>query len=324
MKKNYLLIAFTFSLVSCLKCNAQKIASDSKGKSVFSNYALEDYKFDISTDEPFSISFSLARFISTINNKVLKPTISSDTDIFFNYALLNSSDQLDFNNLRENKFGSSFKIGIQKNVKSLGDAKNFKFFKGGGGLSFFYEADNLSYYDSQLSSESTTKPISYGLELNANIFPKANLNFSKLNFITAIEAQFYLRTWNKDELLNYQLIKDVETNVDVIAFEDFRGKYGVLDNNVKKIRLAISEPIFYKRMNLTPYAVLNATSNNKPEYRVGSNVNLTQAQLNRNDINFEGSFGIGIDWGYNSDNWSKANIFLRGSISLVKYENPGH
>ena len=77
-------------------------------------------------------------------------------------------------------------------------------------------------------------------------------------------------------------------------------------------------------MNLTPYAVLNATSNNKPEYRVGSNVNLTQAQLNRNDINFEGSFGIGIDWGYNSDNWSKANIFLRGSISLVKYENPGH
>jgi len=313
-------LAFLF-LFGTSYLHAQKIASDSEGESVFSNYSFDDYKIDISTDEPFSIGFSGSKFKNSFS-KVKKDVSNKAKDYYFKYGLLNSGDQLDFSKLNNNKFGHSFKIGYQSIVTSLANINQTFLGRGGLGVSAFFNIDNFDYFNSATQVETTKQPVSYGVELNGMfIFKKTITSFEKITFISYFEAKYFVKTWNNNTLLNYQSDDNfiLDNSDTIVVLEDFKGKYGVLDNDISRVRIAVSEPIFYRRVNLTPYIVTNITSNTKPLYLMGANFNFIQAEINRQELNFDSTFGIGIDYAYQDSVWSKPTVFLRGSINFGKY-----
>ena len=196
-------LAFLF-LFGTSYLHAQKIASDSEGESVFSNYSFDDYKIDISTDEPFSIGFSGSQFKNSFS-KVKKDVSNKAKDYYFKYGLLNSGDQLDFSKLNNNKFGHSFKIGYQSIVTSLANINQTFLGRGGLGVSAFFNIDNFDYYNSTTQVETTKQPVSYGVELNGMFFfKKAITNFKKITPVIAFETKYFIKTWNNNTLLNYQ------------------------------------------------------------------------------------------------------------------------
>ncbi|UPT71568.1 MAG: hypothetical protein M0D53_04180 [Flavobacterium sp. JAD_PAG50586_2] len=316
MKTKLLSSLLLITLLSFENIFSQQMASDSKGESVFTSYSFDDYKINISTAEPLSVGVSLGRFLTSLNLKDKAAIAGRNSDVYVNYGLLNSGDQLDFNKLNDNKFGHSIKLGYQNSVVNLQNLNPFWFFKGGGGVAVFYNVDNFNFLNSETMEESSETPASYGLELNSTIFITETNVFTKLTALLAFEAKYYINTWNSDELLNYQT--DYIQNGTVVAMEDFKGKYGILKDDISKLRVAGSLPLYYGHFNLTPYTVLTTASESKPSYRAGTNFNIIQAPIDREELNFGSSFGIGIDWLNQDGEWSQANIFLRGSISFGK------
>jgi hypothetical protein len=106
---------------------------------------------------------------------------------------------------------------------------------------------------------------------------------------------------------------------DVIAMQDFDGRYGVLKENFFKYRMAVSFPMFYKRFNPTPYWAAIFGTQNSPSYHMGVFTNILSSSLAKSNTRMPGTFGIGFDWVYATEHLSsKVNLFVKASISLGK------
>ena len=314
MKRNILKTTLFFGLILTGQyCFAQKIGTDSKGKSIFSFYSLNDYRLEFDTEEPFSLGFSTYRFKTTFTIDA-DTTVVKNSGIYVNLSMLNSDDYINFKNLSEMRPGAGFKIGWQKSIEKFQDIDRTPGGTYSWGINAFFNFDNIKLYN-PLDSLTTTKlPLTYGLESNFTYFSK-----SKFRNMIAINLS-YNRTWNDDELLNFQTIDKTTIANNIVALEDFEGRYGLLSNEIDKVRLSTSFPFYIGYLNPIPYLVLNVSSNSAPKYSVGTFINILTKKLEVKDFNIPSSFGLGIDWTYSANNWTKPSIFMRGAINFGKFK----
>lgn len=144
-------------------------------------------------------------------------------------------------------------------------------------------------------------------------FRNKNLS-SKKRIILALNASL-LRTWNDDDLINFQNISDVTVLPNIVALKDFEGRYGTLKDDIIKFRFSASLPMYFSLINPIPYVVYNNASGTE-SYNFGVFTNILNKSLPRQNFKIPSSFGFGIDWIYSQEKFSSANVFIKGAISI--------
>lgn len=310
MKTRFILLILL--LITTPFIYSQKIGVDSKGKSIFSFYTLSDFRVEFAVDEPFSIGTSFLRFKSTFKNGDIT-TVVKDKGIYISASMLNSTDFILLKNIKDINPGFSLKLGYQKSIETFNNIDLTPRGTYACGFNGIFSMDNIQLYNETSNTIDRKLPISYGVEGNFTYFSNKKLrNMIALNFS-------YTKTWNDDELLNFKKVNDAVVTPNIVAFEEFDGRYGILNTKIDKFRVSGSSPFYWGYFNPIPYAVLVSTSNSTPKYFVGTFVNFLNKPLEKKDYSIPASFGVGIDWTYNSEQkWSSANIFIRGSINFGK------
>jgi hypothetical protein len=314
MKKNILKVLLICVIFLTGKYSfGQKIGTDSKGESIFYFYSLNDYRLEFDTEEPLSLGFSTYRFRTTFTRDA-DTTVIKNSGLFVNLSMLNSDDYINFKNLSEMRPGAGIKVGWQKSIEKFQDIDRTPSGTYAWGINALFNFDNIKLYNPLNDIVSKKLPLTYGLESNFTYFSK-----SKFRNMIAINLS-YNRTWNDDELLNFQSLDKVTIDNNVVALEDFEGRYGELSNEVDKVRLSTSFPFYIGYVNPIPYLVLNTSSNSAPKYSVGTFVNILTKKLEVKDFSIPSSFGLGIDWTYTKNEWTKPAIFIRGAINFGKFK----
>lgn len=302
-------IVLTLLLLSSLHfCSAQEVATDSKGEPVFQYYSIEDARLQLNRRAPISASYIFPGKTSKKNSGLL-----------LQMSVLNSGDFPLIEKLRDIRPGAGIKIGYQNTIRSLTSVdQSIRKSTNAWGINAFFNIDNIKLYDTIKRSAEKKYPLTYGAEGNYTFFFKSkngNNNWRKaLSIFTSISS-----TWNDRNLLSYQQISKVTIRPDVIAMQDFDGRYGVLRKNFFKYRMAISLPMFYKRFNPTPYWVAIFGTQNSPSYHMGVFTNILSSSLGKSNTKMPSTFGVGFDWVYATEHLSsKVNVFVKAAISLGK------
>lgn len=285
---------------------AQDIGTDSKNKGIYVYYSPKKYRTEFSSKD-FSLTIA--------SLQLFKPfVIGADTTVYkrSNYyiqpSIINASDIVSLSELTGFRPGAKLKVGYQTTVDSITDNSNGWTFAIGWNL--FASIDNIKLFNTNTSEIEKKYPFTYGVELNYTQFLPAE--WMVVSFTGTIS-----NGWNDNSLRNFkELGSDVILNSNIVAFEKFDGKYGVLQANLKKARLSLSTPMSFWYFNPIPYVVLNATEGQKPSYFVGLYTNILSKKLNFRAFKLPSTFGIGIDKVRKAGSWSKSNLFIRGSISL--------
>lgn len=219
--------------------------------------------------------------------------------------------------LRDIRPGAGVKLGYQNTIGEFSavDQSNKKSVHAWG-INAFFTVDNIKLYDTVERIAEKKYPVTYGVEGNYTFFfrnKNPNPNWKKaLSVYAALSS-----TWNDRNLLSYQEISKVTIRPDVIAMQDFDGRYGVLKENFFKYRMAISFPMFYKRFNPTPYCAAIFGTQNSPSYHMGVFTNVLSSSLNKSNTKMPCTFGAGFDWVYATEHLSsKVNLFVKAAVSL--------
>jgi hypothetical protein len=298
-------IAFTLLVISLASfSNAQEVAVDSKGEPVFQFYSVEDARLQFTKRSPLSASYVF-------------PGHKNNSGTLVQLSLLNSGDFPLIEKLRDIRPGAGVKLGYQNSFEQFAsiDGSNKKSTYVWG-INAIFNVDNIKLYDSIKKSSGKKYPLTYGVEGTYTFFFKnktPNPKWRKaLSIYSAISS-----TWNDRNLLSYQEISKITARPDVIAMQDFDGRYGILKKNFFKYRMAVSFPMFYKRFNPTPYWVAIFGTQNSPSYHMGVFTNLLPSSLAKSNTKMPSTFGLGFDWVYATEHLSsKVNLFVKASISL--------
>ena len=316
MKKIVIVSVVLFSF----HVSAQKIGVDSKGKSIFTHFSRSEARLEFSTEEPLSLSYFL--WTKNINHVLTNSgvtTVTKFSGFFGQLSMLNSTETLDLSNLADIHPGLGMKFGYQKSIENFTNIdlipRNYKSVYTCG-INGIFNIDNVQLYNSDSLREEKKYPLTYGIEGNLNFFFR-NKGESTSRVVLAINTSL-LQSWNSDDLLNYQKISEVTVLPDIITLKDFKGSYGVINQNITKFRLAISSPMYFSVFNPIPYIVLNSTYKSYPKWNLGIFLNILTKSLPKQNFKIPTSLGIGIDWIYSADKFSKPNIFIKGAISFGK------
>lgn len=307
-----ILLPLLFGLTSF----SQDIATDSKNKGVFTYYGTKKYRLDFSGKD-FSLTVSSKpKNITYLPDKSNPAVINvkKKSNYYLQTSIINAADIVSLSDFSGFRPGVKFKMGYQRAVDSI--FSNYKGLTYAWGGSFYSSIDNIKLYDPQSTASnkvSKVYPFTIGAELNTTIF--LPIKWMALSLSGTIS-----NGWNDNSLLNY---KDISSgtivNSNIIAFEKFEGKYGVLITGVTKGRLSFSVPLTIWQINPIPYAVLLSTSNDTPTYFLGVYTNILSEKINFHAFKLPSTFGIGIDWTKKSSGWSSGNIFIRGNINLSQF-----
>jgi hypothetical protein len=300
-------IIFSLLFISVFSFSkAQEVAVDSKGEPVFQFYSVQDARLQFSRRAPVLASYVF-------------PGQKSNSGTLLQLSVLNSGDLPLVGKLRDIRPGAGIKLGYQNSLEQFAaiDQSNKKSTHVWG-INAIFNVDNIKLYDTIGKSAGKKYPLTYGVEGNYTFFFKnktANSKWRKaLSIYSAVSS-----TWNDRNLLSYQEISKVTMRPDVIAMQDFDGRYGVLKENFFKYRMAVSFPMFYKRFNPTPYWAAIFGTQNSPSYHMGVFTNILSSSLAKSNTRMPGTFGIGFDWVYATEHLSsKVNLFVKASISLGK------
>ena len=298
-------LASLFFLFVCFS-NAQEVAVDSKGEPVFQFYSKEDARLQLNRRAPVSASYVFHG-------------AEKNSGTLLQFSVLNSGDFSMIEKLKDIRPGAGIKLGYQKTIEQFNNIdQSNKNSVHAWGVNVFFNVDNIKLYDTIKGFAEKKYPFTYGAEGNYTFFfknKKSNPNWrSALSVYTALSS-----TWNDHNFLSYREISKITVRPDVIAMQDFDGRYGVLRKNFFKYRMAVSFPMFYKRLNPTPYWVAIFGTQNSPSYHMGVFTNVLASSLNKSNTKMPGSLGIGFDWVYATEHLSsKVNVFLKASISLGK------
>ena len=300
-------IIFSLLFISVFSFSkAQEVAVDSKGEPVFQFYSVQDARLQFSRRAPVSASYVF-------------PGQKSNSGTLLQLSVLNSGDLPLVGKLRDIRPGAGIKLGYQNSLEQFTaiDQSNKKSTHVWG-INAIFNVDNIKLYDTIEKSAGKKYPLTYGVEGNYTFFFKnktANSKWRKaLSIYSAVSS-----TWNDRNLLSYQEISKVTMRPDVIAMQDFDGRYGVLKENFFKYRMAVSFPMFYKKFNPTPYWAAIFGTQNSPSYHMGVFTNILSSSLAKSNTRMPGTFGIGFDWVYATEHLSsKVNLFVKASISLGK------
>lgn len=301
MRKIVLALLFFNFYVS----NAQEVAVDSKGEPVFQFYSVQDARMQVTRRTPISASY----LFITGSNK--------NSGTLLQLSVLNSGDFPLISKLKDIRPGAGIKIGYQHTLEQFNniDQQNKKATRAWG-INAFFNVDNIKLYDTIKGMADKKYPVIYGVEGNYVIFFKnKNSNWRKaLSIYSSISS-----SWNDRNLLSYQEISKITLRPDVIAMQDFDGRYGVLKDNFFKYRMAISFPMFYKRFNPTPYWAAIFGTQNSPSYHMGVFTNVLASSLKKSNTKMPSTFGVGFDWVYATEHLpAKVNVFLKAAISFGK------
>jgi hypothetical protein len=296
-----LLISFYFSY-------SQEVAVDSKGEPVFQFYSLEDAGIQFNRRAPLSASYVFPAKQSNKNSGTL-----------LQFSVLNSGDFPLTSKLKDIRPGAGIKLGRQHVLKQFNEIdQSNKRTRHTWGFNAFFNVDNIKLYDTIKCMATKKYPVTYGAEGNYVFFftnKKLNPNWRKaLSIYTSLSS-----TWNDRNLLSYQEVSKITLRPDVIAMQDFDGRYGVLRKNFFKYRMAVSFPMFYKRFNPTPYWAAIFGTQNSPSYHMGVFTNVLSSSLKKSNTKLPSTFGVGFDWVYATEHLSSmVNLFLKVSVSLGK------
>ena len=233
-------------------------------------------------------------------------------------SVINSGDFPMIEKLKDIRPGAGVKLGYQNTIPNLSDHDLSKKSARAWGINSFFNVDNIKLYDTTEGITEKKYPLTYGIEGNYTLFfttKNASQHWRKaLSFYAAVSS-----TWNDHNLLSYQEISKVTIRPDVVAMQDFDGRYGTLKKNFFKYRMAASFPMFYKRLNPTPYVVAIFGTQNSPSYHMGVLTNILASSLSNSSQKLPGTFGVGFDWVYATEHLSsKVNLFVKLAISLGK------
>jgi hypothetical protein len=289
--------------------NGQELAVDSKGEPVFQFYSVEDARLLFNRRTPLSTSY-------IFKTNAEKP----NTGMLLQLSILNSGDFPMIEKLRDIRPGAGIKIGYQNTLKQRSGFGQSTQSAKAWGFNAFFNVDNIRLYDTIEGIAEKKYPLTYGAEGNYTFFfanKNSNSNWKKaLSFYAAVSS-----TWNDRNLLSYQEISKVTLRPDVVAMQDFDGRYGVLKKNFFKYRMAASFPLYYKRLNPTPYIAAIFGTQNSPSYHMGVFTNIMAASLRKSNQKMPSTFGLGFDWVYATEHLSpKVNLFLKLTVSLGKLQ----
>lgn len=297
-------IAFTLLVVSLASfSNAQEVAVDSKGEPVFQFYSVEDARLQFTKRSPLSASYVF-------------PGHKNNCGTLVQLSVLNSGDFPLIEKLRDIRPGAGVKLGYQNSLEQFAaiDRSNKKSTHVWG-INAIFNVDNIKLYDTIKKSSGKKYPLTYGVEGSYTFFFRntANSKWRKaLSMYSAVSS-----TWNDRNLLSFQEISKITARPDVIAMQDFDGRYGILKKNFLKYRMAFSFPMFYKRFNPTPYWVAIFGTQNSPSYHMGVFTNILASSLTKSNTKMPSTFGLGFDWVYATEHLSsKVNLFVKALISL--------
>ncbi len=293
------------------KTYGQDIGADSKGKSIFTFYSLNDYRLEFDTKEPLSIAFSGNRIRTTFTRNA-DTTIVKLSGFVFKTSVLNSGESLALSNLSQLKPGIGLKAGYQKSIEKFNNIKNTPSGTYSTGINAIFNMDNIMLYNTAIKIEEKKYPLTYGVELNYS-------HYSKKMRIISLNTSL-LRTWNKDKLVNYQTLSNAVIDSNVVSFKEFAGRYGQIENQITQFRFSASFPFYWKYLNPIPYVVFLSSTGSIPQYFVGINLNILNKPLGDEDFSIPSSIGVGIDWVYSGTKFSQPNIFLRGAINFGKFK----
>jgi len=291
---------------------AQEVAVDSRGEPVFPFYSKKDARLQFSRRAPLSASY-------LVNTK--DKGADQFSGMLLQLSVLNSGDLPFVGRLRDVQPGAGIRIGYQNSVGDFPAMDQSKSHSAKSwGINAIFNVDHIKLYDTLKHSAGKRYPLTYGIEANYSFFlrnKKENAKWRKaLSFYSFLGS-----TWNDRNLLSYQEISKTILTPDVIALQDFDGRFGILKENFLKYRLAVSFPMFYGRLNPVPYWVAIVGTQNSPSYHMGVFTNIMSSSLNRSNSKMPSSFGLGFDWVYATEHLSsKVNLFLKLAISLGSLE----
>jgi hypothetical protein len=322
------IITLTLCLGVLTVCNGQKIGIDSDGKSIFTHIAVSDVRFELSTEEPASISYfkktSRTDYVLTKRSHEEKEksvvTVSRFKGLFGQFTLLNSTEPLMLSNLSEMKLGYGFKLGYQCTIdtfRNIDDIPTPYIGTYTYGLHAIYNIDNFILYNPESELRSHERPTSLGLEGNFNFFFK-NWNKNSSKRIAIALTGTIERTWNNEDLLNFQDMSKSTVLANIVVLEDFEGRYGVLKDDVIKMRFSAAVPMYFGRFNPIPYVVYKDSDISNAKYHLGVFTNILNKKLTKSNFRIPSSFGLGVDSVYSDGDFSGLNVLIKGAISFGK------
>lgn len=312
MRKFFLVFLFPGFMTSLA---AQEVAVDSKGEPVFQWYSKDDARLQFSRRAPVSASYLFG---------VREKEDHRFSGILAQLAVLNSGDLPLVGKLKDIRPGAGVKLGFQNSFEPFRDQGQHGKTMHSWGVNAFFSVDNLRLYDTLTRSSGKKYPLTYGAEANYTFFfgegrPEGDWKHA-LSLYTAFSS-----TWNDHNLLSYQELSKTTLGPGLVALQDFEGRYGHLNRNFFKYRMAVSLPMFYKRINPTPYWAAIFGTQNSPSYHIGVFTNVLAAPLAASGGKMPSSFGLGFDWVYATEHLSsKVNLFLKIAVSLgrLKEKHP--
>lgn len=300
-------LLYLFVVLTSVNAISQDIATDSKGKGVFTYYQAKKYWLDFSSRD---LTFTFATpekniaFVTGSSRKVDKRS-----NWFFQGSILNATDKI---NLRGFRPGGRIKVGRQSKVTKVHD--KYDWFTFSFAANGFLTIDNFKHYDPETESVSPSQPITIGTEVTSTIFtPLKWLVFSINGSVS--------NGWNDNQLLNFKAIEDVTLDDNVVAFESFDGKYGELLEGRNKARFAFSMSMTASYFNFIPYTSVNCATFDSPDYYVGLYTGFLTGKINYHQFDeLPSTFGVGVDFKVSSDSWQLPNIFIRGNFNLKEFD----
>jgi hypothetical protein len=334
MKK--IILLFGLLMLLNIYSNAQSIGVDSKGKSIFTHYSRADARLEVSTDEPFSLSYIVHPGITSFQKRNLDkgPALSGkagaayQTDLklkkfrgtLIQVSMLNSSDYLALNNLLDIRPGLGLKLGHQVSIGDFDELDNIpRAAAYTGGFNAILNIDNIKLYNTDNNLEEKKLPVTCGAEFNYSLFFKNRKKDRNIRNVFAVNGML-VRTWNDDDLISYQKISDVTILPNVVALKEFEGRYGKLQTDVTKFRLAVSGPMYIGYVNPIPYVVVNLQTKSNPIYYLGVFTNILTKPLSKTHFKIPTSIGLGIDTKLQGGVLSRPNVFIKGSISFGEFK----
>lgn len=297
-----------------LRVDAQKQGTDSKGKSVFDYYSLNEVRLNVDASEPLSLS--MARPLSRgIFLRGFDTTVVKASQLTAKVSLLNAGEQVVISDLQDKRLGWGLDVGYQTAIDRAG--KNFTGATYVWGVTLGYKSDNVKLFDVSDSTIRVVHPTSWSISGNLTWFAPDREGF---RWMLAIGAKAE-RTWNKDDLLDFKGRSGAIVTSSVVAFTEPDGLFGRLDNEVDRVRLAVSAPLYFLQWNPMPFLVVVATSTGEPSYRAGMLINRLTNPFEATSFELPSSFGLGVDVAYTAtDGVGPAALYVRGSIGLGKLD----
>lgn len=318
------LFAIAFLMLAKVKiCKAQKIGIDREEKSVFTYYSVPDERFSISADGSIAYSLRLGQpkkidFYPWNSDKTSAQKLRA-----YNLDIEASTDQDLFSTEDISKLRPGMKITFGRHVtidqfdnlelKLPPKKKSLKTY----GYSLVLGFGNIKLFDSTLKVANKKYPLEYGIEGYWNaIFRNKHVGVkSRILFATTFS---FTRTWNDDDLLYYQDITRSIVTPQVVAMEDFEGRFGSLKKSLNNFRMSASFPIYFSHFNPIPFVAVRAREESSPAYYFGVFLNLLAKKdlLDAHLFKIPSTLGFGIDWKYYESSWSKPALFVKGEIGF--------